>query len=295
MDIKTLQTLIAIADFGSFAEASEAVGLSQSAVSLRIKSLEDRLGVALFDRANRPPSLNSEGHAFVFKARELVDAWEGMLADFEPSPVPTSLRLGAVPTSVFGALPPGLVRLREAQPQLKVHLTTALSDRLEEMVIKRELDCAVVSEMVTLPPGLKWHEFAREQLVVIAPANVPGERDTDLFAAAPYIRFKKHAWAGQLIEQEINRRGIKLDVAVEVDTLDGISLLVASGVGISVVPQRPAVNPFPDDIRTVPFGEPPLHRVLGLIERVDNRRSTATGLLLEALSHVAGRIYEPTP
>lgn len=290
MDIKTLQTLVAIADHGSFAEASDAIGLSQSAVSLRIKSLEDRLGAALFDRACRPPMLNSEGHAFVEKAREVIDSWEGLISEFEQAPTITTLRLGAVPSSVFGVLPPGLMSLREAEPQLKIRLTTALSDRLEEMVLKRELDCAVVSETVTLPPGLRRYDFAREQLTVIAPAGMAGETDTELFAAAPYIRFKKHAWAGQLIEQEIKRRAIRLNVAMEVDTLDGISHLVASGVGISVVPERPAANPFPDSIRPVPFGDPPVHRVLGLIERVDNRRGAITSLLNLALSDMSGRI-----
>ena len=80
-------------------------------------------------------------------------------------------------------------------------------------------------------------------------------------------------------------------MAIEVDTLDGITHLVASGVGISVVPQRPVGSPFPDSIQAVPFGDPPVHRVLGLIERVDNRRGAITALLHRALSDTADQIY----
>ncbi|MCG8360543.1 MAG: LysR family transcriptional regulator [Kiloniellales bacterium] len=293
MDLKTLQTIVAIADHGSFAEAGEAVGLSQSAVSLRVKALEARLGVTLFDRGNRPPSLNAEGHAFVAEARSIVESWQALLGDFVPSPRVTSLHIGAVPTSICSVLPPALRRLRESKPHLSIRLTTALSDRLEEMVLKQELDCAIVGETRKPAIGVRWHAFAREPLVVIAPSGAAAASDVELLTSAPYIRFSRHAWAGQLIEQEVVRRGIKLQPAMEVDTLDGIALLVASGLGVSVVPSRPRTNPFPDSIQAVPFGRPPIHRVLGLIERADNERADLTRVMVLALSAVAAEIYEP--
>ena len=69
MDIHHLKTLIAIAEHRSFAAAAEAIGLTQSAVSLHIKSLENLLKIQLFDRSTRPALINANGKALVEKAR----------------------------------------------------------------------------------------------------------------------------------------------------------------------------------------------------------------------------------
>ena len=63
MDLKQLRSLVTIAETGSFAAAAQAVGLTQSAVSLHIKHLEQDLGVLLFDRDSRPPRLNARASA----------------------------------------------------------------------------------------------------------------------------------------------------------------------------------------------------------------------------------------
>lgn len=291
MDLKTIQTIVAIADHGSFVEASDAVGLSQSAVSLRIKALEDRLGVALFDRSCRPPVLNSEGHAFVVQARAILETWQDLISSFKPMPTVTSLNLGAVPTSVSGALPVALGQLRDEQPHLSIRLVSALSDRLEEMVLKRELDCAIVTKASVSSPDINWHTIVREPLVVISPPDTVAETDVDALSAAPYIRFNRHAWAGQLIEQELTSRALKLRPAMDVDTLDGISQLVANGLGVSVVPARPVNNPFPDGVRVIPFGRPPVYRTVGLIERADNPRTSVVSVLVDALETAALSVY----
>ena len=76
MDIRTLYTLIAIADCGSFAEAGNRIGLSLSAVSMQVRALEEELEIAIFDRSRRPPVLTDAGLALVHRARDLIAHWE---------------------------------------------------------------------------------------------------------------------------------------------------------------------------------------------------------------------------
>ena len=80
MDIRTLYTLIAIADCGSFAEAGNRIGLSLSAVSMQVRALEEELEIAIFDRSRRPPVLTDAGLALVHRARDLIAHWESMSA-----------------------------------------------------------------------------------------------------------------------------------------------------------------------------------------------------------------------
>ena len=91
MDIRTLYTLIAIADHGSFAEAGNTIGLSLSAVSMQVRALEDELGITIFDRSRRPPILTDTGLALVHRARDLIGHWEcrGASPQYSRSSPPT--------------------------------------------------------------------------------------------------------------------------------------------------------------------------------------------------------------
>ncbi len=289
MDIRSLKTLIAVADHGSFAAAGSAVGLSQSAVSLQMKGLEDRLGRRLFDRNHRPPLLNAEGRALVTRAREVVRLWEQLAGTFTAPPVAGSLGLGAIPTVISGVLPQALARLRAESPRLKIRLTTGLSHELEQLVDKGRLDAAVVTQPREVAPELCWYPVAREPLVVIAPETTPGDDDRALLEALPFIRFRRFAWAGQLIDTEIARRAIAVKPEMEIDNLEGVARLVASGLGVSVVPQRRGAEPFPPGTRTLPFGEPPVHRTLGVLERMDNPRAELVKTLYGALKEETGQ------
>ena len=134
MDVKTLNTLIAIVDHRGFAAAGAAVGLSPSGVSLQIKSLEDEFRLTLFDRSTRPPRLTAQGRAFVARARAVIAGWQRLTESLAPDAIVGVLELGAVPTVVSGTLPLALARLRRHSPDLRIRLTTGLSHELEQLL-----------------------------------------------------------------------------------------------------------------------------------------------------------------
>ncbi len=286
MDIKSLETIIAICDTGSFGEAAEQVNLSPSAVSLRVRSLEKQLGLSLFDRNHRSPVLNTEGHAFVQRARIVYDSWNKLIEDFKPAHPYESLRLGAVPTSLLSTVPSAMKELQETVPGLHIKLTTGLSDYLGEMVLRGELDCAVVSQAISLNAELRYREIEKQPLVVIASKSLLGETDIELLENTSYIRFNKHTWAGGHIEKQLSMRKINLDITMEVDTLDGICALVANGVGVSVVPQMAILESFSNRIKTLPFGNPPVYRTIGLLEAKINRSREVTDTLYKTLTNL---------
>ena len=193
MELRHLRTLVAIADYGGFAAAGAAIGLTQSAVSLHVKALEEGLGALLFDRSRRPPLLNAHGADLVERAREIVR----LCADFEDSltgaDIAGVLELGAIPTVLTGTLPAALASLGAAHPGLLVRLTSGLSAELARRVYKGELDAGIVTEPVDLAAGLSWHPIAAEPLVVIAPEDAAEDSDHQLLESRPFIRFKRFA------------------------------------------------------------------------------------------------------
>lgn len=99
--LRELETLVAISDYGTFAAAGEAIGLTQSAISLQIKSLESVLETELFDRSKRPPVMNTQGLKLVKRAREIINQCLSLKDDVFDSPMGGVLRIGVIPT-VYG-------------------------------------------------------------------------------------------------------------------------------------------------------------------------------------------------
>ena len=287
MDLKHLKTLIAIAENGSFAAAGEAIGLTQSAISLHVKSLEDELETKLFDRTTRPPRLNTRGRNLIDRARNIVEQCEGLSDIATGEALSGSLGIGSVPTLLSGILPPALSAIRGSHPDIRIRVSSGLSADLVGRVHKGELDVAVVTEPSQLQTGLSWHMFAKEPLMVIAPEGTVGETDRELLDAGPFIRFQRYAWAGRLIDTHLKDRGIRVHTGMEIDSLEAIASMVKHGLGVSVVPDRAAAD-LPRGIKKVPFGDPPLCRVIGVVERRDNPKIYLIRALVEILSDLAG-------
>lgn len=287
MNLRQLQSLAAIAEHGSFTAAAAAVGLSHSAVSLHVKALEDALGVALVDRASRPPRLTAQGLALVEQAHRMAAVMDEIRAIGEEGALSGSLAVGVVPTELVHLLPPALARLRRRHPRLNLRVRTGLSSELAQAVRGGELDAAVVTAPEIAPEGLVMHEILREPLSLIAPADAGGESVAEMIAAHPFIWFSRNTWAGQQIERLIAARGLKPRAAMEVDSLEAIEALVAHGLGVSVVPER-ALAPVPPALRRLPFGTPRDVRRLVLAERAGNPRARLAGALHAELVTAAG-------
>lgn len=288
MDVRLLRTLVMVADRGSFAAAAEALGLSQSSVSQHIRQIEERFRIELFDRSRRPPELSAAGRVFVERARDVVVGYRDLEDGFarakrEPR---VTLRIGVIPTLVGGVLAQALARLRDARPDLRIALQAGLSHDLEPLVGRGRIECAITAEPEKVKPGLRWTAVGREPLIAIGPAEVKGDTDADLLTARPFIRFKRFAWAARLIDAELERRSIEIDSAMEVDSLEGIAGLVAQGLGVSVIPHGAASRALPEGLRSLPFGDPPVSRMLGLLEGSNRVRSPIAEALLQELSLV---------
>jgi DNA-binding transcriptional LysR family regulator len=273
MEIRTLYTLLAVVDHGAFAEAGKAVNLSTSGVSLQIRALEEEFGVTLFDRSTRPPTLTWEGQAFVNRAREVVSGWERLSDSLKHEVVTGILSIGATHTIVSGVLPIALRRLQRRHPELRVRLSTGLSHELEDALERSSLDAALITEPQTVAVGYKYVSFCNEPLAAIAHRTREGATDRELLEANAFIRFKRLAWLGQVINDELERREIAIQPFMEVDTLEGVINLVANDLGVSVVPVRRLSRPFPTEIKYLPFGKPPIVRAIGILQKCNNPRS----------------------
>lgn len=283
MDVRHLKTLLAVVDTGSFVAAGEKLGLSQSAVSLQIKALEEELGVFLFDRSTRPPTPSARGQILAEQGKSIIDLVEEAKRTTTDELVRGKLTIGAVLTSLSSFMPPAISSLRREHPHLNLDVRSGNSADLAMKLLRGELDVVVCTKPEILHPGLVWHEIAREPFVVIAPIHARGESDVNLLTSSPFIWFSRKTWAGGNIEQELKRRRINVTASMEIDTLDAISKLVGAGLGVSIVPICRGAPPFSRRLRSIPFGNPPFCREIGALTHSRQSLSPQLSALIRTL------------
>jgi len=275
MNLRQLRSLAAIRKHGSFAAAGERIGLSPSAISVQMQQLEQSLGASLFERGSRPVTLTPEGARIAGIADEVL----GRLAQIERiasgSETPGSVTLGFVPTTVHYLLPQVLEALREAWPELQVRVRSGLSGELSAAVARRELDYALLTAPVVEIPELEFTAVASEPFYAIGPVTLTGiASDAELLRSMPYIAFNPRTWVGQHIAARLQQRGIHVNDAIEIDSLEAIENLVASGFGVSIVPRRLHAPVNTARLMQLPFGSPVDSRQLVLVRHAARAQSS---------------------
>lgn len=171
MDIRLAQTFLAIAAAGSFLRASERLHVTQTAVSARVRQLEDSLGVALFVRNKAGAALTPAGERFLRFAQMLVQVWERARHQVSVPPGRRALvTLGCEMNLWDPLLVDWLLWMREAAPQLAVRTEVGTPEALLDKVLNGVLDVAVLYAPQARP-GLKVELLIEEKLVLVTTAR----------------------------------------------------------------------------------------------------------------------------
>jgi len=288
MSLRALRTLQAIAQHGSFARAGEVVGLTQSAVSLQIKALEDEFGAQLFDRSRRLPRLTPAGRIVLEKSAEVLALYDQIASALsDEQSLAGRLTLGAIQTALSGAVPEALVDLNKAHPRVRVHVAAGMSAELALQVSNGDLDAAITTEPVRPhPQNLVWTPLYEDRFWLVAPTGHADLSPRKLLEELPFIRFDSQAWAGRVIDRELRRMRLTVREEMVLDSQDVILRMVERGLGVAVIP-------LSDDLRAtlhltcLPFGEPQLTRRVVLLERQDRRSGRLAGALAAAVMKIA--------
>ena len=142
LDLDAVQAFVRIAELGSFTRAAEATRTTQSAVSLKLKRLEKRLGCRLVERTPRDVELSARGAAFLEHARELLEVHDRAFADLAAAR--QRLTIGISDHVAGPELPALIARMNAQDPQLLVEIRIGSSSDLLRSFDRRELDAAIV-------------------------------------------------------------------------------------------------------------------------------------------------------
>ncbi|NLH81566.1 MAG: LysR family transcriptional regulator [Phyllobacteriaceae bacterium] len=147
LDLDQLKTFVAIAETGSFTRAADRVAKTQSAVSMQMRRLEDRIGKPIFARDGRGSRLSEDGERLLVHARRLLRLNDETLAVFREAELSGRVRLGTPDDYADRFLPEILARFAASNPRAEVTVVCAPTPNLVEAITAGELDVAIITHV----------------------------------------------------------------------------------------------------------------------------------------------------
>ena len=238
MDSRYIQSFIAVAEFGSVADAARRLDLTPAAVTARIKVLEKDLGVSLLYRSGHNVRLTESGIKMLASAKTVMRSLRDMQATVWQDEAAGELKLGIFPSGLTTILPPVLKGLYQRFPQLSLSVQPGNSSlELSKQVNEGVLDAAIIAEpLFPLGKSSKFEIVYKQPLILLAPTTLAGRNPHELLRTQPFIRYDRSVVGGQLAERYLLEQHIEVKQRLEIDSLMGIAALVGYGLGVALVP-----------------------------------------------------------
>ena len=277
--IRQLKVFREVARLQSFTRASKVLHLTQPAVSMQIKQLEEAVGLKLFEKQGRQISLTDAGDEIRLLSDSVlqqIDETQDHLQQIA-SGDQGKLRL-AVATTVASVATRLMARFNEQHPAMSLHFTVTNREGLIQLLQNNETDIVIMGK----PPEdlqLDTQELMANPLVIIAPPSHPlceSDKPVSLntLFQQDFILREPSSGTRQAIERFMNTRGRTLHSSIEMNSNDAITQSVAEGLGLGIVSVHTVTNELKQGrLKLIDATGFPLHRSWYMVQRKGKRLS----------------------
>jgi LysR family transcriptional regulator, hydrogen peroxide-inducible genes activator len=287
--LRQLRYFDALAGHSHFGRAAAACGISQPALSMQIKELEEALGAVLIERGARQVRLTKFGEDAALRVRDILRSVDE-LGDFARASrgwLAGQLHIGMIPTIAPYLLPTVIGNLTRMHPELDIHVREALTSRLIQELVEGRLDTAIVALPVSEPSLTEVALFAENFLLVR-----PGEDEGTPVPSSETLREMRlllleegHCFRDQALSF-CNMQSSPPRDALDASSLSTLVQMVSAGMGVTLIPEMAvAVETRSASVSVARFKDPQPARTVGMIWR---KTSPLAGQLLQ-LSEVVCR------
>ncbi|WP_411754362.1 LysR family transcriptional regulator [Serratia sp. (in: enterobacteria)] len=232
---QTIKVFYAVYSSLNFTVAAKKLGITQSAVSQCIASLESQLGFDLFDRTTRPLSVTYEGQVLYDRIQRQLTDFAGTLDALRAKNfVRTTVRVGVIESIGRNLCPELILGMLKRGRRIKLHSGT--SDFLYQELLKDKVDCIVATGLLLDAENLEHQFLYSEPHVVMMPTSVAKLRqnwtwENLSFCGIPMVRYTPNTGSGEQSEKVLRHAQIKLPNTLSVDDNQIIFTLVSAGMG----------------------------------------------------------------
>ncbi|MEO8350181.1 MAG: LysR substrate-binding domain-containing protein [Chthoniobacteraceae bacterium] len=288
MELHQLRYLLAVAKTGNFSRAAEQCHISQPSLSQQIAKLEAELGERLFSRLKRRAVLTSAGQALVQRATRImaeVDAARRDVADAAEQ-VRGEVSIGVLPTIAPYLLPRVLALTARECPGMEVRIHEATTAQLLASAADCEIDLAIISLPIADARFIRMPLFDEELLLAVPPRHpltkMPRVRLSDLEGERFILMEEGHCLTDQSL-RFCHRNDLHPQIAFRSAQLETIQALVASGVGISLIPKLARHPKRAGQPVYLSLANPKPMRTIGVLWRKEHHHSRAAREFLRLL------------
>jgi LysR family carnitine catabolism transcriptional activator len=288
MNPRQLRAFVTVAQTLNFAQAGERLHLSQPALSLSIKALEEDLGGPLLVRTTRSVSLTPEGETLLPLARQLLADWDNTEEVLRQR---FTLQLGkvsiaAMPAFAGNLLPKALRCFKNLHPKVNVAVHDVVNEQVLEMVRQHRVELGIGFEPPASPSVL-FQPLFTDRFVAVVPLGSPLAEAASVTWAQlleeDFITLQRPSAVRLLLEADLQARHGRLAVAFESHQLSTVGRMVACGLGVSAVPALCTRQMHEIGARCLALEEPRIERQIGLMRLADHRLSSAAQALHDVL------------
>jgi len=285
LNLDQLRTLVQVTELGGFSAAARQLNLTQPAVSLHIRELEQRFGVRLVERMGKQAHATAPGRDLVEHARRIFQECDGAAAAmrrFRDGWI-GRVHIGTTLTALTYQLPPILRRVRADHPGIDLLVTNMPTRDTVEAIIQNRIDIG----LVTLPVDdsrLRITPLRVGTLLAILPADTPDvpREVTPDYAARQSLVLEHTRGAGYALVMRWLAKQMPLPrVPMHMGTVEGMKKVVALGLGMSIVPDVAVAEPTPELV--VRPLKPALPCTLALVEHRSKPNELALDIVRRAL------------
>jgi len=297
MTLTELRYLVALSETGHFRKAAEQCNVSQPTLSIAVKKLEQELGICLFERSRHKVSATPTGERIVEQAQAVLREAQNLrnLAELGKDPLGSVLSVGAIYTVGPYLFPRLVTRLQPAAPDMPLFIEESYTSSLRSKLTSGELDAIFVALPFT-ETDVVTRAVYDEPFVVLLPEEHPLSQEQHIDPATlcmhrVLLMGEGHCFRDQVLEacpgllQAISDNYARGTALVEGSSLETLKHMVASGLGITVLPKSAAdvVTYGEHTLAVRPFTEPVPQRTIVLAWRVSYPRHQAIDILTDAM------------
>lgn len=242
MQVETFKLFSDLVETGSFSTTAERNGITQSAVSQRIKAVEDQFGVLLIERGRKNFAVTGEGHVFLKTAHDIIDLYEGIGANLHElrDRVEGELKISTVYSIGFHELPPILDVYRKRFPDVKPVLQYRRANQVYADALSSKADFGLVAYPLARK-GVEVETVWKDKLVMICPPGheLAGEKSIKLkrLDDQRFISFEPDLPTRKALDEMLKRAGVKVKEMMEFDNIETVKRGVQIEQALSIVPR----------------------------------------------------------
>jgi LysR family hydrogen peroxide-inducible transcriptional activator len=296
LTLKQLRYFEALAHQGHFGRAAEVCAISQPALSMQIKELEETLGTQLIERGPRQIRLTQLGEALAERASEILRAVDelGDLARASQDQMVGRLRLGVIPTIAPYLLPTLIRALSESHAALDIHVRETMTPKLIRELGEGRLDAAIVALPVSEPAFAEVPLFD-ESFVLVRPlsdADKPVPNADMLREMRLLLLEEGHCFRDQALSF-CSMQTVRPWAGLDGSSLSTLVQMVGVGLGVTLLPEMAvAVERRSADVSVARFPEPQPSRTIGMIWRKTSPLAEQFQVIAEAVRNAGQDLRE---